>query len=1373
MSDTYVPVLRPLTTQDDEDTYKPVLRRPSTTSESDQAETLGSIRKLDPQADDKLLLTKYAAPLLGLSPQLSYAMSENIAQKLYGHPAVKAAASKLSNYITNTQLDAQINRIHGLYPLGPLPPEAQKQVDDLEKQKQGNTLEGIPKFAADVVSGLTGFVGGLGQKLGFAGQALSEDFQGIVAAGLQGLGVDHNPGTAEYHFNMGAQAAREFTAVGIGAYKKRARAAGQGEVSSLIEAEVMDLGNTLMLTMPAGRAKDAAEVAFANVVGKTGLRGGLTRVGQAVTKQTAIAATVSAWNNMVEQFGTELSNVAEKTNIPLKTLQQQVSDIGMGTAQMAPGGLVLEGAGALVGHLQGIADRASKAEPSPNAQEGAAKPSEAPKAEVGPTPEDEARQEAVLNTQAKTEVDAMPIDDLEKETPYEDVPRGTTEAKFTPIGEQVEADPRVVKARQGTEEGRAAMQKSLDEEQAKENPDSMRVDALRKAIDSSDSNLNTVRNRVYEEKFVENYPKAVEARKALADALNDPTQSDRVTGLAEALNSAQKEAKMMAAERGRIRVAKERARVARLEDKHKAIGILKSVDPDIFDKSSGDAIRAIQEHFEAPKKTGKAEPEPTVLDLDALKSALAEAKAAHEDIAPEVQDALNGMPSTYSKLSADQLQSLVAVVKNLDTIRKLQGKIRTAEGWAKRADLQADAEKSIAPPKSSLFGKEAATAKRKAKALARTATNSFSMNGELVFGGKSTLTHRVAIQDVLNSRGDFLKENTRQQEATRSYLRDTLKIDERRTPLKWQNYWNEKFSEDGVTLTRAEIMDNYMSFQNKNQRASLIEDGTAYASHITDEGNPADVEKLSEATYQKFFAHLGETEHRLMDVANNQLKENGPSLSQYHENRYGTPTKLEENYWPKYVKREGASYDKDITDIQNENRYLSTNPDESSLITRTGAKGATYTTGFWQKFSESTENSSRILKMGNAVSSSAKVLYDSKIADRIAKTYGGAVLKQLREDLATEAGQRETPKEIDRGLDMLGNVATNLHLGIVSSLRVPVKLLGLGIRSFINNPHGFFPAVMDIIIHPKNASKAARSFSSMVDEAYKHGGTVDLGQLTRYASKSGKVRAVGRKIQSLNMTLTRGGSNLGFVWDATAARHEAEYQFNRALRGKQMDSDFKAITGVTEDKVKGGLTPEEKLSAVGKYADNVIGESHAVNDPGYRIGLQKTAVGRLVTKFKTEPLKGFEQIRRLTMRFARNPNLSNAGKLFSALTIYAVLEGALIYGIDEGVNALFSVKTKTKQTLGETERATDLSMIPLVGDAVNEHLYLAQHPWVSAQQNAVESIAVLPLNTVLDTIIMSDSQYTQSQRNAATKRVIRDMKSIFNVPLNIANMENQ
>ena len=574
-----------------------------------------------------------------------------------------------------------------------------------------------------------------------------------------------------------------------------------------------------------------------------------------------------------------------------------------------------------------------------------------------------------------------------------------------------------------------------------------------------------------------------------------------------------------------------------------------------------------------------------------------------------------------------------------------------------------------------------------------------------------------------------------------------------------------------MTLTRGEIMDNYMGFQDENHRESLLEDGTAYSSHVTDEGNPADVEKLSESTYQKFFSHLGKNEHDLMNIAAKQEEENGQALSAYHERRYGTPIKIVKNHWRKYVKHEGATYAQDIIDIQKENQHIPTNTNEKSLITRTGEKGATYTTGFWDKFTSATNDAALITKMGEAVSNATKVFNDGQIADRIAKSYGGAVLKSLREDLAAEAGQRETPKELERAADALGNLASNVRLGLTGSLKVPLKLAGLGIRSVINNPHGFIHGSLETLIHYRTASKAAREFSSLTSEAYTHGGSIDLQQMSQDSTKVGKARAIGKKLQNINMSGTRAGSNIGFTWDATTSRYEAEYQFKQALKGKDMDPHFKAVTQVTEDMVRKGLTPEEKMTAIGRYADSAIGESHAVADPGYKLGAQKTAAGRLITKFKSEPLKGFEQVRRLGMRFARTPSMANAGKLFTSIVVYGAAEGVLIYGINEGINALFGTKNKAKQTFGETERATDLSMIPLAGDAINEDLYLAQHPLVAGQMNAVEGMAVLPLNTILDTVVMHDSAYTPAQQRAAAKRVARDLKSIFNVPINIANME--
>ena len=476
----------------------------------------------------KLSLAKNAAPILGMSEYDIFRNAEIVSKKLYGpfeNPG--SSSSKLETYLKNTALDQQINRIHGLHPLGALPAEDQKKVDELEKQKSGNTLQGIPKFAADVITGIGTFAQGIGQKIDYGAENLSENMQGIIATTLPVLGVQMNPDTAEYHFNMAAKAAQEFTAVGIGAAKRAGRERGEGEVSSLITAEILDLGNTAMLAFPAGRAKDAMEVAFANVVAKSGLKGGLLKAGEAAVKQTTFAATAAAWNNMVEQFGTELSNVAEKTNIPLKTLQQQAQDIGISTVQMAAGGLLTEGAASMLGKLRGIAERTDKANAKPLSGEagGVAKAPGAPKADQFI---DEAAKDRQRASAAKATVAKLPAAELDTPIPFEDVPRGTSKpnvpelegavkqlqgeiehaklvnpdsvpsreaelAKYQfaldaakaegpkevppvtdPLDKQVAEDRRVVAAK----EQAPALQKAINEEMAKPEPDQARVKAL-------------------------------------------------------------------------------------------------------------------------------------------------------------------------------------------------------------------------------------------------------------------------------------------------------------------------------------------------------------------------------------------------------------------------------------------------------------------------------------------------------------------------------------------------------------------------------------------------------------------------------------------------------------------------------------------------------------------------------------------------------------------------------------------------------------------------------------------------------------------------------------------------------------------------------
>ena len=147
------------------------------------------IAKLASNPDEAAAKIKLAQNVNKIKPEWSipflYNTAKSVSKGLYGpfeNPG--SASSKFETYRKNTALDQQINRIHGLQPLGALPAEDQKKVDELEKQKSGNTLQGIPKFAADVISGIGTYAFGVGQKIDYGAQALSEAMQGTVALGL-------------------------------------------------------------------------------------------------------------------------------------------------------------------------------------------------------------------------------------------------------------------------------------------------------------------------------------------------------------------------------------------------------------------------------------------------------------------------------------------------------------------------------------------------------------------------------------------------------------------------------------------------------------------------------------------------------------------------------------------------------------------------------------------------------------------------------------------------------------------------------------------------------------------------------------------------------------------------------------------------------------------------------------------------------------------------------------------------------------------------------------------------------------------------------------------------------------------------------------
>ena len=220
-----------------------------------------------------------------------------------------------------------------------------------------------------------------------------------------------------------------------------------------------------------------------------------------------------------------------------------------------------------------------------------------------------------------------------------------------------------------------------------------------------------------------------------------------------------------------------------------------------------------------------------------------------------------------------------------------------------------------------------------------------------------------------------------------------------------------------------------------------------------------------------------------------------------------------------------------------------------------------------------------------------------------------------------------------------------------------------------------------------------------------------------------------------------------------------------------MSDDVIGATGMKpEDMLKAG--PEAMFKAKGDYGSNLIGETHATNDPMHMIGLQTTALGRLATKFATEPLKAGEVIRRTIMQVHRNPTFSNVARLTRTLAFYGIAEGALFYGIKEAKDLLLGkrpskeeAKKSDLQKFGEEVGRTDLSMVS-GGQQIQQTADAIKHPY-SSRGGAVEETIRMPVDMVLSAITAVTG--TKEERAVAIKRMLRMARSYVGLAADITD----
>jgi len=1186
---------------------------------------------------DKVQAAKIIATQIKRKPSDVY---DNLDTAIELQSGKKQSASsfvqKTQNYIKNTDLDRQINRINGMYPFGPLPPEAQAQVDELEKQKQGDTLEGAPKVGADIISGIGTFAGDIETKADALAEALSEDFQGLVASGLQTMGVEMNPDTAQYHFNLGLQQAREFTAEGIGAAKKAARAEGEGETSSLITAEVLDLGNTLMLGFPAGAAKDAVEVAFANTVLKSGLKGGLVRAGKVVTRQMSFAAAASAWNNMIDQFGTELSNVAEKTHIPLKSIQDQAKEIGFSTVTMAAGGSALEGAGIVAGKIMGIADRArGKSAPEAENQVKAiivetgrikhfavefvrtddasetGKPDDA--SETG-KPDDASEtgkpDESALELQREAQREESAYQEISKK-PYEEeeVPRGTSEMaakKPPPITEEVESDPAVVAARK----------------MADENPENL--------------------------KYI------------------------------EALDSARKEAHMNAIEHGKIRVANDRARARVRAEDNEWLDDIRHLKTD---KLPEEYKKPIQELLD---KYSTKNPRQSTLSALAEVKKQVDAGTAAVTLPEKYVSRLDELSKTpFRKLSHEDFK---IVYDTIMAYHQAGVESRTLLEEGQRVDkeqalaaLKTEIDKTH--PKESGVPDEYIPEKKgiskKATQTVNYVKNCVSQYQTMIsraFGGEDSRGYKILGKPIDD--GEDIK-------WTKHYeYRDPITQWFTSNKLDMSDWLNEKkkVDVDGFKgeLTRGNIIALGGIAAQEEGRASLLDGGFAL---------PNDREKgkfyhLTEDSLDKLLSSMEPKEKEFLQKIFDLGSQTGKDMKPTFRRMYGYDTEWLDNYYPLYRAKHELPAEEEILHQRSQQFFNHAGVDKSHTIERLGSKNAVWLRNAGQDVMDIIDTASTFVGLAEPVRNASKVLFDSDFGNHVKNTMGDTAYRMMKEGLQAIAGNKKLLDAPSRWWINIRNrgigavLGFNLQTGGINRILVERSLAG-----YI--PAGDWSKGQAMVaLHPRSSHDYLVAKSTLYRQIHEGGMLPEMHDLSMAQKGLGKIQKAAMLPEKAGFT----GAIKGEMWSAiTQVRREMQ-------EGKASPSVQRAL-GLGSESFP-SMNEDQKAQAEIKYAEYVVKRTHANPREMYRQNFTREGIiGLTLSTLMSEK----NALLNLGIRKAIDIHTPGGGKAFAKYLVVGVFgESLAIAGIRAGVtaagaavNTLITGKETKKKQQSFTARAID------------------------------------------------------------------------------------
>ena len=1153
--------------------------------------------------------------------------------------SVKSFLDKTKNYIKNTGLDAQIDRINGMYPIGPLPPEAQKQVEELENQKEGNTLEGVPKVAADIISGIGTYSGEIVSKAGYTAQALSEMTQGLVASGLQVLGVQMNPDTAEYHFNLSAQAAREFTAVGIGAYMRSAREKGMGQASSLIQAEVLDLGNTAMLAFPAGRAKDALEVAFANVVGKSGLKGGLLAGGKAVANQTTFAATAAAWNNMVDQLGTELSNQAEKTHIPLKTLQDQAKEIGLSTVEMAAGGLALEGSSALIGKLSGIAERA-KLPPGAENRGMAASPEQ--EGQVTLPPEDAARAEAEAEAQrvklAKEMAAATPMGELDKPL----VPRETTPITGKePFGKTTSERINDLATLEKNKVITASQQAELDK------------------LRASQAKTPSILAAVDKDKGVQGI------RKLLAADPENP-------GLKGALATAEDQAAKDSLEKQAVvneRVRQEAVAIRRktYEDIGNLQKPLKTADP------AFEGIKPLVDEF---KSKGMMSAE--VPSLDSVKSILTDPNIHIQDGAT-LAKGLEGLKGKkYWDMTGIERKALsdavAAVGKTAQRYKKIFAQGKAIDEQAAYEMIKKSMRDPIPLTKQMQKGSKHDSGLALAANAARSSITQYQTMAEMMFG-RDSLAYQITTGAV--------DEGVDHQMHLQRNWHDPMRKDDpisklyKAAKINPDKHLNEEIGLKGVyrdemnrpqdlKVTRDMLISAEMHHSDPGNWESFLNgvgvDGTKNPHHPMKVDGDVILKAIHDTLDSIDFAHIAKMKELLNGEIFDETNKTHVALNGYNMDHSDT-------YWPRERipgSTEGIIDDAINNGIDKHNYYMGIGVDKSATKPRVKSTAPIYWKPASTVWAEHTRWASHYAGLGEAIDQAGRVVSDPRFKAALDDRYGpnNSYQKSFVDSLNRIAGKHSTYADVAKAVLQLNNKGVASVMGLNLHAAIRNSVLSSRVKAYVPEMD-YQLGKLEATLRPR---KTYRELEAQSD--YFHAAKDSLRS---------NMTTAPSKFQEITGAPVRAGVTYAYMKEMTAAKNFALRRFNKGeFKDTTYDSELRESTkdkdhpmGLTNEDIK-KLSPEDKQKAAIKYAEYVAKRTHLSPSPVYQaVGkLAGDPIAIITNTLGGEGLAATNMLMRAATEIAHSTNPKAGRRLAKTILTLGVIAPLTDYALKYGWSTL-------------------------------------------------------------------------------------------------------